>query len=250
MKSATKPAKGKNLQVVLLRVGIDTGSGGMLGPIFDNGTFEFIPIVGSRDCFGRTYGNTMGRHGRKLIDYFLGKRKVKMQNAPLHFDPEFKSYTYGDPTRPKQSLKKLKRGDLLVLYAGLKGWDCKTPPGLYIVGYFVVKDAGIYNDLKRDGRLKPFAKNWHILNEHEKDSFDRLILVNGGKGSRLLEKAVKISADEKASDRGGYPVFVLDPKMQKHFGNFTELNAIQRSTPRWVKPEFCDKAAAFITELK
>lgn len=250
MKSAAKAVKENDYQVVLLRVGIDTGSGGMLGPIFDNGTFEFIPIVGSRDCLGRTYGNTMGRHGRKLIDYFPGARKVKMQDAPLHFDPEFKSYTYGDPTRPKQSLKKLKRGDLLVLYAGLKGWgDCKTPPGLYIVGYFVVKDAGIYNDLKGDRRLKPFAKNWHILN-HEKERSDRLILVKGGKGSRLLEKAVKISADKRAKDRGGHPVFVLDPKMQKHFGNFTELNAIQRSTPRWVRPEFCDKAAVFITALK
>jgi hypothetical protein len=248
MKSAAKPAKGKNLQVVLLRVGIDTGSGGMLGPIFDDGTFEFIPIPGSRDCLGRTYGNTMGRHRRKLIDYFPDARKLKMQNALLHFDPEFKSYTYGDPTRPKQSLKKLKDGDLLVFYAGLKDWEnCKTPPGLYIIGYFVVKHAGIANDLKRDGRLKLFAKNWHILNG---DGLDRLILVKGGKGSRLLEKAIKISADERAPDRGGHPVFVLDTKMQKHFGNFTKLNAIQRSTPRWVKPEFCDKAAAFITALK
>jgi len=164
MKSAAKPAKGKNLQVVLLRVGIDTGSGGILGPIFDNGTFEFIPIPGSRDCLGRTYGNTMGRHRRKLIDYFPNARKLKMQNALLHFDPEFKSYTYGDPTRPKQSLKKLKDGDLLVFYAGLKDWEnCKTPPGLYIIGYFVVKHTGIANDLKRDVRLKLFAKNWHIF---------------------------------------------------------------------------------------
>lgn len=251
MKSAAKPVKENDHQVVLLRVGIDTGSGGMLGPIFDNGTFEFIPIVGSRDCLGRTYGNTMGRHGRKLIDYFPGASKVKMQDAPLHFDPEFKSYTYGDPTRPKQSLKKLKRGDLLVFYAGLKGWgNCKTPPGLYIVGYFFVKDAGIYHDLKRDGRLKPFTKNWHILNEDGKKRSDRLILVKGGKRSRLLKKGIKISADERPPDRGGHPVFVLDHKMKKHFGNFTKLNAIQRSTPRWVKPEFCDKAAAFITALK
>jgi len=118
------------------------------------------------------------------------------------------------------------------------------------VGYFVVKHAGTYNDLKHKGVLKQFAKNWHILNEHETERFDKLILVKGGRGSRLLEKAVKISADEKAIDRGGHPVFVLDPKMRKHFGSFTELNAIQRSAPRWVKPQFCDKAAAFVVALR
>jgi len=251
MKSGVKLAEDHGFQVVLLRVGIDTGSGGMLGPIFDNGTFEFIPIDADRDCLGRTYGNTVGRHGRKLIDYFPDGRKEKMQGAFLHFDPEFETFTYGDPTTPKQGLKKLKHGDLLVFYAGLQGWgNCRTPPGLYIVGYFAVEHAGKYNDLKRVGMLKPFAQNWHNLNEHEPARFDRLILVNGGKGSRLLEKAVEISADERAIDHGGHPVFVLDPKMQKHFGNFTELNAIQRSIPRWVKSDFCDKAAAFVTALR
>jgi len=54
-----------------------------------------------------------------------------------------------------------------------------------------------------------------------------LVLINGGTGSRLLEKAVKIGANEK--DRGGHPVFVLDPKLQKDFGKFTELNAIREA---------------------
>jgi len=232
-------------------VGIDTGSGGMLGPIFANGSFEFIPIDAHRDRLGRTYGNTPGRHGRKLIEYFPNVLKARMKNSLMHFDPEFETFTYGDPTSPKQSLRDLQRGDLLVFYAGLKGWgDCESSPGLYIVGYFVVERAGVYKDLKRAGALKAFCKNWHILNEHEKERFDKLVLVKGGKGSRFLDRAVKISADEKAIDRGGHPIFVLDPRMQTHFGTFTELNAIQRSTPRWVKPEFCGKAAAFVTSLR
>lgn len=250
MKSAVKLAEHNSSQVVLLRVGIDTGSGGMLGPIFADGSFEFIPIGADRDCLRRTYGNTVGRHGRKLIEYFTDARKGKMRDTFLHLDPEFETFTYGDPTIPKQGLKKLKRRDLLVFYAGLQGWgNCKTPPGLYIVGYFAIEHAGKYDDLKRMDMLKPFAKNWHTLNERESGRFDRLILVNGGEGSRLLERAVKLSADERAIDRGGHPVFVLDPQMQKRFGSFTELNAIQRSTPRWVRPEFCDKAAAFVTGL-
>lgn len=241
----------KTKQVVLLRVGIDSGSGGMLGPIFADGTFEFIPIDARRDRLGRTYGNTLGRHGRKLIEYFRGAHKERMRDAFLHFDPEFETFTYGDPTSLKQGLKNLSRGDVLAFYAGLEGWgDCDAPQGLYIVGYFIVECAGKYSDLKRDGILDLFSKNWHMLNESEQERFDKLVLVKGGYNSRLLNKAVKISANEKGQDGGGHPVFVLDPKVQRHFGTFTELNAIQRSNPRWVKSEFCKKATAFLQTLK
>jgi hypothetical protein len=243
-------------QVVLLRVGIDTGCGGINGPIFANRSFEFIPIDADYDSKRRTYGNTRGRHGQMFIDYFRdGRRKERMRDKPMHFDPEFATYTYGDPTRPKQSLRKLKRGDLLVFYAGLEGCrDCKTPASLYIIGYFIVAQAGTYADFTRKEILQLFADNQHILNGGRKGEEigdgAKLILIKGGRGSRLLTQAVKISADKKAKDRGGHPVFVLDPVMQRHFGNFTSLNAIQRSTPRWVKPEFCEKAAAFVTALR
>ena len=237
--------------IVLLRVGIDTGSGGMVGPIFEDGSFEFIPIDADRDRLGRTYGNTRGLHGRKLIDYFPDRLKGRMKDSFMHADPEFDTFTYGDPTRPKQSLKRLGCGDLVVFYAGLAGWgSCAVPPGLYIIGFFVIERAGKYQDLKRERALKPFTRNWHLLNEYEQGRLDRLVLVKGGKGSRLLRKAVKISAGRKAIDRGGHPIFVLDPRLRDHFGDFTKLNAIQRSTPRWVKEDFCGKAAKFVLALK
>ena len=93
------------MQVVLLRVGIDTGSGGIHGPLFKDGTFEFVPIADKRNRFGvnhETYGNTRGAiHRRLLVDYFSDKRRAKAKSLCLHYDPEFKSFTYGDPTRPK-----------------------------------------------------------------------------------------------------------------------------------------------------
>jgi hypothetical protein len=58
------------MKVALVRIGIDTGSGGIHGPLFQAGTFEYIPIP---DGFGkdeRTYGNTTGRHGKKLVRVF------------------------------------------------------------------------------------------------------------------------------------------------------------------------------------
>jgi hypothetical protein len=65
--------KQQHMQVVLLRVGIDTGSGGIHGQLFCDRSFEYIPIP---DCFGRkgvdkrTYGNTRGTAWRMLADYF------------------------------------------------------------------------------------------------------------------------------------------------------------------------------------
>lgn len=244
--------------VVLLRVAIDTGSGGICGPVFKDGRFEYIPIDTETDCLNRTYGNTPGRWGGKLIDYFPPRLQERMRGQCMHVDPEFKTFTYGDPTFPKQVLARLKRGDLLVFYAGLQGWgDCLRPPALYFIGYFVVTVAGSYPELRNAGQLRPFQRNWHVIHGDTKGRWSRnrkrktnLVLVKGGKGSRLLKTAFQISGAGKAKDRNGHPVFVLDPRLTEVFGNFTKLNAIQRSTPRWVRPEFCATAAAFVRHLQ
>jgi hypothetical protein len=49
------------MQVCLLRVGIDTGCGGMLGPLFRDGTFEYVPIPDEKQD-GRKYGEIMGKN--------------------------------------------------------------------------------------------------------------------------------------------------------------------------------------------
>ena len=107
------------MRVVLLRVGIDTGSGGIHAPLFRDGSFEYIPIpdnFGGRGVDERTYGNTMSRNGQPLISHFPEHRRSKMRDKPMHFDPEFETFTYGDPIRggPKRSLANLDRGDILV----------------------------------------------------------------------------------------------------------------------------------------
>ena len=113
------------MQVVLLRIGIDSGYGGIQGPLFKDGSFEFIPIpdqFGGKGVDSRTYGNTVGGHGRPLIEYFPDRLRERMRDQPMHVDPDFVTFTYGDPTPPKRSLRQLQEGDLLVFYAGLEGW--------------------------------------------------------------------------------------------------------------------------------
>ena len=76
-----------------------------------------------------------------------------------------------------------------------------------------------------------------------------LVLVKGGPASKLFKKAVRLSAPKKALDRGGHEIFVLDPALKKYFGSFTKLNAIQRSTPRYVKDDYVQSAARFVRGL-
>ena len=72
------------MQVVLLRVGIDTGSGGIHGPLFSDGSFEYIPIPDSFRGKGvdkRTYGNTRGR-----IVYSVCPRIVLVGSGSSEFE--------------------------------------------------------------------------------------------------------------------------------------------------------------------
>lgn len=240
------------MQVVLLRVGIDTGSGGIHGPLFKNGRFEFIPICDKRNRFGvnrETYGNTKGRHNRLFVKYFPEGKRDTMQRMCIHRDPEFETYTYGDPTRPKAGLRRLRKGDLLVLYAGLEGWNFRCRPALYIVGYFEV-DRAIEARAYRWGELrKDFGRNFHVRHrvvfEHQKG---RLVLVKGTDKSRLLKRARRISVLKR--NRAGTPIHVLSPEMRKIFGDFDGHISIHRSPPRFVCPECAEKAARFVRALR
>jgi len=240
------------MQVVLLRVGIDTGSGGIHGPLFGDGSFEYLPIpdyYGGKGVDKRTYGNSRGRGGQRLADYFPEARREEVFDQPVHFDPEFETFTYGDPTRPKASLRQLSEGSLLVFYAGLKGWSFDCPPAMYIIGYFEVARAGLATSFTRAELARMFRRNFHVMHDDVfNDQKDRLVLVKGNANSRLLKKAVKIS--RVGADKNGHPLHRLAPEMQAVFGGFAGKTSIQRSPPRWVTPEFTEHAVQFISTLR
>lgn len=242
------------MRITLLRIGIDTGSGGISGPLFRDGSFEYLPIpdnFGSGGVDERTYGNSLSRAGQPLVSYFPKRRHAKMRNKSIHFDPEFDTLTYGDPVRagPKRGLAKLERNDILVFYAGLEGFDFDSPTALYIIGYFEVFAAGFANEFSDSELRELFADNFHIRHHAVfEEQKDRLILVKGGPGSRLLHKAACISTLDK--DSRGKSLQRLSPKMQRIFGHFNGHTAIQRSTPRSVWPEFTKAAAEYVRSLE
>ena len=237
------------MKVAMVRIGIDTGSGGMHGPLFQDGSFEYIPIP---DGFGkdkRTYGNTIGRCGKKLVEYFPEPRKAKIANQAIHFDPEFATFTYGDPTSPKAGLRHLEQGDMLIFYCGLEGWDFMSMPALYLMGYFEIWTAGRAADYSESEIETLFGENYHVKH---RDIYNRqkrdLVLVKGSSTSRLLNKAVCIS--DIGHDRLGRPLKVLSVEMQKIFGDFDGRISFQRSPTRWVYPAYVARAAEFVRSLK
>lgn len=242
-------------QVVLLRVGIDAGCGGIQGPLFKDGTFEFVCIPDNKRVSVHTYGNMVGRDGKPLAGYFAESRREVMAEQHVHFDPEFETFTYGDPTTPKRSLRSLRRGDFLVFYCGLQKWDAECGwnrehrPALYLAGYFEVALAGMASDFNEEKLAAEFGKNFHVRYPAVfKQQKDDLVLVKGGPGSRMLQKANCISAEGK--DRAGKPLKVLSPTMQKIFGDFGGHISIQRSPPRWVEAAFVDKAMRYLKDLE
>jgi len=235
------------LRVALLRVGIDSGSGGMDGPLFADEGFEYVPIPDPNGLDERTYGNYMARAGGPLSSFFPLARQAAMRSQSMHLDPEFDTFTYGDPTLPKAGLRHLAEGDVLVFYAGLRGYGCDMPPALYIIGYFEVAFAGRAHDLTEE-QIRACSNNFHIRHDSVfRNQRDRLVLVKGGARSRLLTKALKISV--LGENRAGKPLKVLSPAMQQIFGSFNGKLSIQRSPPRWVDGEHVATAARYIRGL-
>jgi hypothetical protein len=152
----------------------------------------------------RTYGNSLGRSGRKLLEFFPPKRRVKMAGRSIHFDPEFETFTYGDPSRLKARLRRLDLGDMLIFYCGLEGHETGSEPALYLMGYFEILTAGRADEYSMLEIQRYFGRNFHVRHpaifEGQKH---KLILVKGTEHSRLLTRAVKISSVGQDLRRSG-----------------------------------------------
>lgn len=219
-------------KAMLLRVGIDKGCGGALAPIFEDGSFEYIPIPeGDPDSTeSRTYMNTIARTGKPL-SYYLPK---KIHDNSMHYDPEFETFTYGDPTSKRKYLLKLDKDDLLVFYAGLTPFQTNNfNEALYIIGYFTIDSVIDFNQLK-DDEVEHFSQevsnNAHIKRTF---SYNDLVIVSGDKEkSRLFEKGILISA--KKLNKIGRPYHAVSPEME-------ELLGIQGSIQRSIPPRIIEK---------
>ena len=253
------------MKIALLRVGADSGNLGIHSPLFEDDSFEFIPINedynvnpknGNKQINEiRTFGNTKIKTSKYLIDYFKESKKEKFRNANIHFDPEFKTFTYGDPSFTKKGLSRLEKGDYLIFYSSLSRSNSEAK--LYTIGYFEIDKVKIVIDLKEYKELqKDFGKNFHVMHENifERDVLCKknkgLKLVKGTQKSKLLNKAYLIS-DKKPYGSDELPRFVVSKEMQKIFGDFDGKICIQRNALRFIIGEkFIEKTYSWLKKLE
>src|ERR1700683_619016 len=234
------------MRLVLLRVGLDTGSRPSgLGPIFRDSSFELVWIPDTLDEDEHCYGNTTGRHRRPFGAYLSPSQRAAAAARSMHVDPEFETCTYGDPTTQKSGLKRLETGDVLAFYAGLRPYDFEAEDALYLIGYFVVIEVTMSHDIDDVHRKQFFQGNAHVRNPKRcaRDQ-DHLLLIRGGSDSRLFERAVRIS--RRGQDRSGKPLHIQSDEMGRIFGDVGGQRSIQRSPPRWVAPEHTEMAWQFL----
>ena len=188
---AHREAKAFPRKALLLRVGMDRGTGGALGPILRDGTFEYIPIpeaVPTRSL--ATYATLPGRHSPSLASVL----PARLAERHPHIDPDFQTATYGDAApRKRAQLLRLAPGDLLVFYAGLAPHPPEDRPRLFAVGSLRVKQVHRFSarDIGRRDLQRQFGRTAHFLRRTRDQDF---ALVEGhANGSKLFARAIPIA---------------------------------------------------------
>lgn len=150
------------MTVVLIGVGADQTNSSPYPQIYDDGSFEYVPIPeGYESTESKTYGSIARTptdrrlhrargEGDTLADILTeikpreaqGKRLngEAISRCPIHHDPNFSELTYGEvKTANKNQLHRLGHGDIVAFYTGLTRQDSDTPHR-YIIGYFTVDE--------------------------------------------------------------------------------------------------------------
>ncbi|WEL22531.1 hypothetical protein [Halorhabdus sp. BNX81] len=148
------------MTVVLAGVGADQSNVGRNLPLYDDGTFEYIPIPEKtpETDESETFGTWPLRNGGVAADLLSKIRPApgreeewvtdpdRIADWPLHRDPNFDALTYGEHRGSADRrqgyvrlLEALDPGDVVGFYAGL------APPGghphRYLIGYFTVESV-------------------------------------------------------------------------------------------------------------
>jgi hypothetical protein len=221
------------MKILFLRVGIDRGCGGTLSPIFADRSFEYVPIPEYKPVLpGRAvrYGDIAARCGGTL-------ERFAAPNGAAHFDPEFETYTYGEPNHPKRSqLLALEAGDCLAFYAGFQGANVCAGT-CFLFGYFKVAQVHIMPPGEEwpPSALAHLENNAHFRRANPEPS---LVIVEGERhASKLLSHAVQLS-DERQ---------VVLPQLSNVLG-FS--GSVKRAVGRWVPQSHVASTADWIAKLQ
>ena len=227
-------------RAVAINVGANTNVPGVRGPIFADGTFEYVPIPEPEPT---------SESVPTYADLELATELPEgTEESPVHLDPEFAAYpeceryTYGDPYGVKaRPLLELAEGDYVFFYATLttqgapkREWIAPEW-GAYVIGQFRLGrdpiDGSAFPDLT-DGARAAFDNNAHV----KRETFDAAVLLEGEPdGSRLYETAVPLSTPGRGSDANAL---------------VTDLSSDSGKGPWWRRPmKFDSDATATVLDV-
>jgi hypothetical protein len=218
------------MKTIFLRVGIDRGCGRTLSPRFADGTFEYVPIPESCELLpgrGVAYSDLAARHGGTM-DRHAGLAGF------THYDPEFETFTYGEPSEPKRSqLMRLSTGDYLVFYSGFQGPDIATGT-CFMIGYLCVRRV---HQAPLNESWPPFSLEHLHRNAHfrRKNPEPALVVVEGEPSRSKLFKVALPFSDGKQK--------VL-PEVEDVIGFG---GSVMRAVGRWVPETHQEAARVWLT---
>ncbi|WP_246984597.1 hypothetical protein [Halorientalis marina] len=185
------------MRSVAINVAANTNEPGVRGPLYADGSFEYVPIPESEPT-----ADPVPTYADLALDTAIPERH---RDSPVHLDPEFpeypccERYTYGDEHGVKAGpLSELAPGDYVFFYATLATGDDRpdwAPPdwGAFVIGQFRLARVltGEEYEAATDAERAPFRNNAHV----KRDPFDARVLLEGDPdGSGLYDTAVPLSA--------------------------------------------------------
>lgn len=197
------------MKLYVANVGVnssDASKNGLRSPIFQDGTFEFVPIVEDASFSGSelipTYSDLPSWTGQYqcLADLF----SKKVRRFRTHADPEFHTFTYGDIGSPRAAnLAYVQPGDHLWFLARLWNHDGAHWTGahhFYLIGFIEVKlnlefQAGIQPvDISVNVR-KRIENNAHYKRVLAGDRQWFRVLCGKPRKSSRFKRALKVTTD-------------------------------------------------------
>ena len=195
------------MRVYLANVGANSSHGQLISPLFEDGTFELLPIpeiIRTREGRQRTvrYRDLRSHYNpdQDLLQYV----PQKMWDNACHNDPEFKTLTYGDNgTNGRSSaLTQLREGDALLFIARLERRTASSRSrhsGFYLIGGLLVAHAEF---------VTPDHQGWERFsdNAHTIRGDPEFLGVAGSERSRRFQHAVPVTreiCDEVFRDKDG-----------------------------------------------
>ena len=212
------------MRAVGINVAANTTLPGVRGPIYPDGSFLYVPIPEREPTT-----EPVASYRELGFDRDLPVA-LPDPDRPVHFDPEFagyygrERYTYGDEHGVKAGpLSELTPGDLLVFYATLSTHPFPDEPhettggttadhgervdwrppewGAYVIGWFRVASVHTPDATNTEANETGAVPDWGVSNAHcRRETFDAEVLVRGGEGSRLLDRAVPLSTPDAGAD--------------------------------------------------